>query len=115
MQSTVFDIEVDEKVLIVWQLRILCPKINWNDLEKIYYVWKYPNYKEKWIEFGMTPNMHSSYSLEQRLEEKGVIITKGKILDENGKKRKVKGLLDSLIAALSTQSVSLTINLIQKK
>lgn len=107
----IFDKRVEEKELIIWQLRIFCPTVSWDDLDKLYYVWKYPEYRKKWVEFKVTPNLTSSYALEQRLEEKGLIEFKGKHPDAKGKNKKQKGLPEQLLNILSIESVELIIKL----
>ena len=88
------------KELILNKLRFIYPTVNWSDLEKLYYVWLDPNFKEEWVKGGITKNLNCSYSLEQRLEEKGLIIVK---LTVEGKKEKVKGLPDNVMQALSQE------------
>lgn len=106
-----FEKKVEEKDLIIWQLRVLYPTVSWEDIDKLYYVWKYPEYRKKWVEFKVTPNLTSSYALEQRLEEKGLIEYKGKFANNKGKNRKQKGLPEQLLKVLSIESVELIIKL----
>lgn len=106
-----FNKQVEEKELIVWQLRIFYPTLHWEDLEKLYYVWKSTNYKQEWVDKKLTLNLSGSSALEQRLEEKGLIVFKGKFPNDKGKNKKIKGLPDQVLQALSKNTVSLIIKL----
>ena len=106
-----FNKQVEEKELIIWQLRVFYPTIHWEDLEKLYYVWKSTNYKQEWVYQKLTLNLSGSSALEQRLEEKGLIDIKGKFPNEKGKLKKIKGLPDAVLQALSKTTVELNIKL----
>jgi hypothetical protein len=115
MKKLNFEKNLEEKELVVWQLRILFPTIMYEDIEKLYYVWKSRDYKKVWIDLKICPNMNSAYALEMRLQDKGLITYWN--MDENmnikkiGQPKKMKGLPKQIHELVNNNSVTINLEL----
>ena len=104
----IFNLEsLSEEDLIFWQLRIIFTKASHKDLERLYFVWKFPEtYKEVWVEKGFAANVPAANDLEARLQEKNLIV----VLDQIGR-RKLKGLHPQISKLLKSNDTTIILNL----
>ena len=95
-----YGLNLSKKDVILYKLRIIYPTINWEDLCKLYYVYQSSDYKKTWVNEGITPNLNCSTSLEQRLEEKGLIFIRGQ---KPNSCKKIKGIHIDVEKILNSQ------------
>lgn len=110
-----FDKVLSEKDLIVWQLRFIYPKLNWNDLVKLYWIWKTPNYLKAWVEDKLTKNIYAARVAEQRLIELELLEESedNRVNDKTpkGRKTKRKTLLSPILGVLKGDETIVTFKL----
>lgn len=122
MKEITFNKELSEKEHITWQLRFIYPKLSWEDLDKLYWIWKTPDYINFWIQEGITKNLFSGRVAEQRLIEYGLLIDTGQLKEieeggkiKRGKRAKVRTLDPQIKNILSTEHLKITFNLKNKE
>jgi hypothetical protein len=104
-----YDLKLSEIDFITWQLRIIFPELSMDDLERLYYVWKYPimkDYESKWIENKLTKTFNSAHRIVDRFVERDVIVVK----NLNGKKHKV--LHEGVRSVIQHKQTVITLNLL---
>jgi hypothetical protein len=110
-----FDKELEEKDLIIWQLRFLYPKLSWVDLEKLYWVWKTPHYLKAWVDNNLTKNVFSARVAEQRLIELELLEESSEFRvsekTTRGRKTKIKTLITPIVNVLQKENVRITFDL----
>lgn len=104
-----FNIEVNQKEAILWQLRVMLPHLTYKELELVWYVYEYPTtYIDKLVENKITPNKTAANALLYSFLWKGVMLAP----EGSGRGKKLKRYLDpNLVKALKKGDVQININI----